>query len=152
MMSGCPEARTWCSDAAVSFTAATTSGSAGLTGRASKKSSELHGARARLERRSELLRAGTASTLWAILDQVVDSYAPVVAELDRDIEQIEATVFSGVVAPTERIYFLRREVTDFYRAVHPLLAVLSRQLQPGKYPALPEEAARHGLDRPPQIS
>ncbi|MEU0834460.1 magnesium and cobalt transport protein CorA [Streptomyces sp. NPDC005969] len=97
--------------------------------------SELHGARARLERRSELLRAGTASTLWAILDQVVDSYAPVVAELDRDIEQIEATVFSGVIAPTERIYFLRREVTDFYRAVHPLLAVLSRQLQPGKYPA-----------------
>ena len=26
--------------------------------------------------------------------------------------------------PTERIYFLRREVTNFYRAVHPLLAVV----------------------------
>ncbi|MFI8519476.1 CorA family divalent cation transporter [Streptomyces sp. NPDC085481] len=96
--------------------------------------SELHGARARLERRPELLRAGSTSTLWAILDQVVDSYAPVVAELDRDIEQIEATVFSGAVAPTERIYFLRREATDFYRAVHPLLSVLARQLQPGKAP------------------
>ncbi|MFK0258912.1 magnesium and cobalt transport protein CorA [Streptomyces sp. NPDC090445] len=93
--------------------------------------SELHGARSRLERRPELLRAGSASTLWAILDQVVDSYAPVVAELDRDIEQIEATVFSGAVAPTERIYFLRREATDFYRAVHPLLAVLARLLKPG---------------------
>jgi magnesium transporter len=32
-------------------------------------------------------------------------------------------VFSGTVAPTERIYSLRREATDFYRAVHPLLAV-----------------------------
>ncbi|MGW4163283.1 CorA family divalent cation transporter [Streptomyces sp. NPDC004788] len=96
--------------------------------------SELHGARARLESRPELLRAGSASTLWAILDQVVDSYAPVVAELDRDIEQIEGTVFSGAVAPTERIYFLRREATDFYRAVHPLLSVLARQLQPGKAP------------------
>jgi magnesium transporter len=63
--------------------------------------------------------------LWAILDQVVDGYAPVVAELERDIEQIEATVFSGAVAPTERIYLLRREVTDFYRAVHPLLAVVA---------------------------
>ncbi len=97
--------------------------------------SELHGARSRLERRPELLQAGSVSTLWAILDQVVDSYAPVVAELERDIEQIEATVFSGAVAPTERIYSLRREVTDFYRAVHPLLAVLGRRLQPGRAPA-----------------
>ncbi|MGE7434312.1 magnesium and cobalt transport protein CorA [Kitasatospora sp. NPDC001175] len=96
--------------------------------------SELASARSRLERRPELLRTGTASTLWAILDQVVDSYAPVVSELERDIEQIEATVFSGAVAPTERIYFLRREATDFYRAVHPLLAVLNRRLQPGKSP------------------
>jgi len=87
--------------------------------------SELHGARTRLEQKPELLRAGTQSALWAILDQVVDSYGPVVAELERDIEEVEATVFSGEVAPTERIYFLRREVTDFYRAVHPLLAVLT---------------------------
>ncbi|WP_058041857.1 magnesium and cobalt transport protein CorA [Streptomyces roseifaciens] len=97
--------------------------------------SELSGARSRLERRPELLRAGSVSTLWAILDQVVDGYAPVVAELERDIEQIEATVFSGAVAPTERIYSLRREATDFYRAVHPLLAVVTRRLQPGKAPA-----------------
>ncbi|MFD0279366.1 CorA family divalent cation transporter [Kitasatospora sp. NPDC127111] len=97
--------------------------------------SELSGARSRLERRPELLRAGSAATLWAILDQVVDGYAPVVAELDRDIEQIEATVFSGAVAPTERIYFLRREATDFYRAVHPLLAVLGRRLQSGRSPS-----------------
>jgi len=96
--------------------------------------SELAGARSRLERRPELLRTGSASTLWAIFDQVVDSYAPVVAELEHDIEQIEATVFSGTVAPTERIYFLRREATDFYRAVHPLLAVLGRRLQPGRSP------------------
>ncbi|MFJ5546202.1 magnesium and cobalt transport protein CorA [Streptomyces sp. NPDC093225] len=96
--------------------------------------SELTGARARLEHRPELLRAGSSSTLWAILDQVVDSYAPVVAELERDIEQIEATVFSGAVAPTERIYSLRREATDFYRAVHPLLAVLARRLLPGRSP------------------
>ncbi|HEY3881121.1 MAG TPA: magnesium and cobalt transport protein CorA [Trebonia sp.] len=85
--------------------------------------SELHGARQRLEQRPELLAFGSASALWAILDTVVDGYAPVVAELERDIDQIEAAVFSGTVAPTERIYSLRREATDFYRAVHPLLAV-----------------------------
>src|SRR4029079_15256360 len=71
--------------------------------------SELRGARARLEQRPELLAAGSSSALWAILDQVVDGYAPVVAGLERDIDQVEATVFSGAVAPTERIYSLRRE-------------------------------------------
>jgi magnesium transporter len=87
--------------------------------------SELRGARQRLEQRPELLASGSASALWAILDQVVDGYAPVVAGLERDIDQIEATVFSGAVAPTERIYSLRREATDFYRAVHPLLGVVT---------------------------
>jgi magnesium transporter len=87
--------------------------------------SELRGARQRLEQRPELLAAGSSSALWAILDQVVDGYAPVVAGLEHDIDQIEATVFSGAVAPTERIYSLRREATDFYRAVHPLLAVVT---------------------------
>jgi magnesium transporter len=87
--------------------------------------SELRGARQRLEQRPELLASGSWSALWAILDQVVDAYAPVVAGLERDIDQIEATVFSGAVAPTERIYSLRREATDFYRAVHPLLGVVA---------------------------
>ena len=85
--------------------------------------SELREARQRLEQRPELLAAGSSSALWAIMDQVVDGYAPVVAGLEHDIDQIEATVFSGAVAPTERIYSLRNEATDFYRAVHPLLTV-----------------------------
>lgn len=87
--------------------------------------SELRDARQRLEQRAELLKTGSLAVLWAILDQVVDGYAPVVAGLDTDIDQIEATVFTGTVAPTERIYKLRREATDFYRAVHPLLGVVT---------------------------
>jgi magnesium transporter len=86
--------------------------------------SDLHGARLRLERRPELLGEGPGAVLWAILDKVVDDYAPVVEGLERDIEEVEKTVFSGAAAPTERIYLLRREATDFYRAVHPLLGPL----------------------------
>jgi magnesium transporter len=86
--------------------------------------SDLHPARLRLEQHPELLEGGPASVLWAILDKVVDDYAPVVEGLERDIEEVERTVFSGTVAPTERIYFLRREASDFFRAVHPLLAPL----------------------------
>ena len=87
--------------------------------------SRLSEARQRLEQRPELLAAGSSSALWAILDEVVDDYAPVVTGLERDIDEIEATVFSGAVAPTERIYSLRNEATGFYRAVHPLLAVIT---------------------------
>jgi magnesium transporter len=92
--------------------------------------SELRGARQRLEQRPELLAAGSSSALWAILDHVVDGYAPVIAGLERDIDQIEATVFSGADAPTERIYSLRREATDFYRAVHPLLQLAHQAHRP----------------------
>jgi magnesium transporter len=87
--------------------------------------SDLHAARLRLEQRPQLLREGPPAALWAILDKVVDDYAPVVEELERDIEEIEQTVFSGTIAPVQRIYLLRREVSDFYRAVHPLLAPVS---------------------------
>ena len=87
--------------------------------------SDLHDARLRLEEHPELLQRGTAAVLWAILDTVVDDYTPVVEGLESDIEEVEKTVFAGTVAPTERIYSLRREVTDFYRAVHPLLAPLA---------------------------
>jgi magnesium transporter len=83
--------------------------------------SDLHDARLRLERRPSLLQEGPPAALWAIVDKVVDDYAPVVEGLEVDIEEVERTVFSGESAPTQRIYFLRREVTDFYRAVHPLL-------------------------------
>jgi magnesium transporter len=86
---------------------------------------ELRGVRQRLEERPDLLAAGSSAVLWAILDAVVDAYGPVVLEVERDVDEIEAMVFSGAVAPTERIYSLRREATGFYRAVHPLLAIIS---------------------------
>ena len=86
--------------------------------------SELHDARGRLEARPDLLAEGPMSALWAIMDKVVDDYTPVIQCLERDIEEMEATVFKGEVVPSERIYKLRREVTDFYRAVHPLLLPL----------------------------
>jgi magnesium transporter len=94
--------------------------------------SDLHGARLRLERRPELLKEGTSAVLWAILDALVDDYAPVIEGLERDVEEVEATVFTGAAAPTERIYLLRREATDFYRAVHPLLGPLDA-LERGTY-------------------
>ena len=95
--------------------------------------SELASARRRIEARPELLKAGPAAGLWAVLDKIVDDYAPVIAGLENDVEQVEATVFRGTAAATERIYKLRREATDFYRAVHPLLGPLDAMERAG-YP------------------
>jgi magnesium transporter len=86
--------------------------------------SPLHEARLRLEARPELVELGPASVVWAIVDKVVDDYEPVVAGLEDDIEEVEVGVFGGSGHPTQRIYFLRREVIEFYRAVHPLVAPL----------------------------
>lgn len=94
--------------------------------------SDLHEARLRLERRPELLAEGSASVLWAILDQIVDDYAPVIEGVEGDVEEVEAMVFGGAAAPTRRIYLLRREATEFYRAVHPLLGPLDA-LERGGY-------------------
>ena len=63
--------------------------------------------------------------MWAVLDQVVDDYEPVVEGLTADVEDAEVKVFEGQGDQTERIYFLKREAIEFYRAVHPLLAPLA---------------------------
>ena len=60
--------------------------------------------------------------LHAILDRVVDDYAPAIAGLENDIEEVEAELFSGDRSnPAERIYRLQREVLEFRRATAPLV-------------------------------
>ncbi|WP_017200361.1 magnesium/cobalt transporter CorA [Arthrobacter sp. M2012083] len=76
--------------------------------------------RKRLEERPDLLRHGPEAVLYALLDQVVDDYAPVVAGLENDIDEIEDQLFSGDSAVSRRIYELAREVIQFQRAIHPL--------------------------------
>ena len=86
--------------------------------------SELHDARERLEENPELLREGPAAAVWAITDKIVDDYEPVMAGLENDVEEVEVAIFGERSDETKRVYFLRRELAEFYRAVHPLLAPL----------------------------
>jgi len=80
--------------------------------------------RKRLEADPELLRRGPEAILHAIMDRVVDDYAPVVDGLENDIEEIEAEVFGGNPSVSRRIYELSREVIEFQRATEPLGGVL----------------------------
>ncbi|MDQ3676848.1 MAG: magnesium/cobalt transporter CorA [Actinomycetota bacterium] len=90
------------------------------------RASALHSARERLEQRAELLSEGPAAAVWAVLDKIVDDYQPVAAGIENDVEEVEVEVFDSEGDQTRRIYFLRRELAEFYRAVHPLLLVLDQ--------------------------
>jgi magnesium transporter len=85
---------------------------------------ELREARRRLEERPELAARGPAAVVWAVVDKVVDDYEPVVAGLENDVEEVEQAIFQDGRDQSARIYFLRRELAGFFRAVHPLLAPL----------------------------
>ena len=83
--------------------------------------------RAKLESRPEFLRCGPMAVVYAVIDEVVDAYAPVMDALDRDIDEVEEEVFGGDRGnPAQRIYELKREAIDFARAVTPLVEPVQR--------------------------
>jgi magnesium transporter len=85
---------------------------------------DLSRVRRRMEDNPELLALGPEAVLYAILDSVVDGYAPVIAGLQKDIDEIETQVFRGDPKVSRRIYELSQEVIEFQRAARPTLAVL----------------------------
>ncbi len=89
------------------------------------ESPDLGRVRERLEKSPELLCMGPEAILYAILDQVVDEYEPVVAGLQNDMDEIEDQLFQGDPSVSRRIYELSREVIEFQRATHPLLGMFT---------------------------
>ncbi|MGO4592297.1 magnesium/cobalt transporter CorA [Leifsonia sp. 2TAF2] len=81
--------------------------------------------RHRLEADSALLAHGPVAALYGVLDEIVDEYAPVVAGLENDIDEIEDQLFSGDRGVSRRIFELSTEVMQFQRAVDPLREVMS---------------------------
>ncbi|MFO7690850.1 MAG: magnesium and cobalt transport protein CorA [Cryobacterium sp.] len=88
------------------------------------ESPDLAGVRRRLEDTPELLTLGSEAVLYAVLDQVIDEYAPVVAGLQNDIDEIEDQLFDGDPSVSRRIYDLSREVIEMQRATQPLLDMI----------------------------
>ncbi|MGV8886177.1 MAG: magnesium and cobalt transport protein CorA [Microbacteriaceae bacterium] len=80
--------------------------------------------RQRLEGNPGLLALGPEAVLYAVLDQVVDGYAPVIAGLENDIDEIQDQLFGGEPSVSRRIYQLLREVISFQRATGPLSTML----------------------------
>lgn len=84
---------------------------------------DLTGAREALEAEPEFLSTGPEAMLTAFLDEIVDGYAPVVAGLENDIDEVEDSLFGdGDVDPalSKRIYLLLAQVIALQRAIGPL--------------------------------
>lgn len=89
------------------------------------ESPDLGRVRKRLEADPGLLALGPDAVLYAVLDQVVDEYQPVIAGLQNDIDEIEDQLFSGSAEVSRRIYELAREVMEFQRSTAPLADMLA---------------------------
>jgi magnesium transporter len=101
--------------------------------------SELTEVRHRLEARPDLLRQGPSAVLHAIIDHVVDDYAPVVDGIEDDIGEVERSVFSDDASnPVERIYKLKREVLEMFLASSPLVPPLEKAVS-GECPLIHDD-------------
>jgi magnesium transporter len=77
--------------------------------------------RTRLEHEDgDLLAMGPLAVVYAILDQVVDEYWPVIQRLENDLDEIETELFTNNPGVDKRIFELYNEVLGLGRAVSPL--------------------------------
>ncbi|WP_405862150.1 magnesium/cobalt transporter CorA [Streptomyces sp. NBC_00090] len=99
--------------------------------------------RKRLEADPDMLKHGPTTVLYAVSDAIVDHYLDVAAELQVDLEELEADVFAptggGASNTAERIYTAKRQVLEFRRASGPLAGPLAR-LTAGSVPFVNERA------------
>jgi magnesium transporter len=110
------------------------------------EASALKQVRESLESDPELLKHGPGAVLHAIVDRVVDDYAPALEGLGVDIEEVENEVFSpGRSNPAQRIYRLKREVLEFNRAAAPLVEPIDR-LAKGHYEVVHHEVRAYFRD------
>jgi magnesium transporter len=99
-----------------------------------------------LEEHTEVLGHGPFAVLYSVCDSVVDHYASVAAALEDDVDRIEMSVFSESRRNVSKtIYILKREMTEFRRAVLPLRDPLTRLAQ-RQVAGMPNEAAPYFRD------
>jgi magnesium transporter len=93
--------------------------------------------RARAEREPELLKSGSGYVLYALMDAVVDRYAPVLDAVVTKLEQIEEQLFAGTAprANIESLYYVKQQLTQLKHVTGPLLESTGR-LFGGRVPAV----------------
>ena len=97
----------------------------------------IEGARRRLDENPASAAGGAMAAAWAILDEVVDGYEPVIDRFADDLERMERAVFEEGRDQGQAIYLHRQQVARMARVVHPMLGLFDR-LDQGQQPELAE--------------
>ena len=81
--------------------------------------------RARCESAPKMLSVGESFVIYSVMDFIVDSYFPLLHELEGEVDALEGSVFSKDSArlDVERVFELRHELLLLRRAVLPLQEV-----------------------------
>lgn len=83
--------------------------------------------RTELDSGSDVANLGPSGVLYRIADLVVDQYEQTIEFINEDVDEIEAQVFGDDDTDhVKRIYKLKREISQFRRAVVPLIRPLER--------------------------
>ena len=82
--------------------------------------------RERAESEPELLKRGSGFVLYALMDNIVDRYFPIVDALESELERIEERIFEGEAGETARsniqaLYRLKHKGMTVRHAVEPLI-------------------------------
>jgi magnesium transporter len=93
--------------------------------------------RARTEREPELLKHGSGYVFYAVMDNVVDRYFPVIDALESELEMIEEQIFKQNAARSniESLYALKKKLMILKHAVDPLMEATGR-LYGGRVPQI----------------
>ena len=86
------------------------------------------GVRARTEREPELLRHGAGFVLYALIDNVVDRYFPVLDQLETRLDASEEQLFSSASSrdKLEELYGIKRQLMTLKHAVAPLMEAVGK--------------------------
>ena len=93
--------------------------------------------RDRCEREPDLLKMGPGYILYAILDEVVDRYFPLLNRIEDEMAMIEKEIFTkkDTKKLIEKLFQLKTQTTDLRHATMPLSEVLGK-LHGGRVPAV----------------
>ena len=105
------------------------------------------GVRQRCEREPEHLKRGAGFVLYALMDEVVDRYFPLIERLETELEAIEARIFDRGQArqSLERLYALKQRAAVVRHAVAPLVEVAGK-LHGGRGPAVCQQSQEYFRD------
>ena len=93
--------------------------------------------RARTEREPELLRHGSGFVLYALIDNVVDRYFPILDQLETRLEASEDQLFTSASSrdKLEELYGIKRQLMTLKHVVAPLMEAVGK-LYGGRVPHL----------------